>query len=202
MSDFNSSFFRNAGWSQLSGQWGDALLFTVVYVVILSTASTVLSYFALSLFASFFIGQMYYSYAVAFLQNKRCGKKLSIGSIFSGYSDFLRIGLTLLLKDLYVFLWSLLFLIPGVIKSISYSQTSFIMHDNPELGYNAAIERSMAMMDGYKMRYFWLQLSFIGWYIGVLLTCGLLMLWVNPYVAAANAHFYEYVKAEYEKKVS
>jgi uncharacterized membrane protein len=93
-------------------------------------------------------------------------------------------------------------IIPGIIKGISYSQTSFILKDNPELSYNAAIERSMAMMEGYKMQYFLLQLSFIGWILLSMLTCGILNLWVLPYVVATDAHFYEFVKEEYEKRIT
>jgi uncharacterized membrane protein len=77
-----------------------------------------------------------------------------------------------------------------------------VLKDNPELKFNAAIERSMAMMEGHKMQYFLLMLSFIGWVILAILTFGLLTLWVNPYTCATNAHFYEYVKEEYEKRIT
>jgi uncharacterized membrane protein len=77
-----------------------------------------------------------------------------------------------------------------------------VLRDNPELSFNAAIERSMAMMEGHKMQYFLLQLSFIGWILLSILTCGILSLWVNPYLHATYAHYYEYVKEEYEKRLT
>ena len=120
--------------------------------------------------------------------------------LFDGYKDFQRIVFTSLLMYLYTFLWMLLLIVPGIIKGISYSQTLYVLKDNPELTTNAAIERSMAMMEGYKMKYFILQLSFIGWILLVILTCGILSLWITPYMSAANANFYEYVKEEYNKK--
>jgi uncharacterized membrane protein len=108
----------------------------------------------------------------------------------------------MLLMAIYTSLWSLLLYIPGIVKSISYSQTAYVLRDNPGLSYNAAIERSMDMMYGYKMRYFKLLLSFIGWILLAALTCGIAIFWVYPYMQAANANFYEYVKEEYEKKVA
>ena len=75
------------------------------------------------------------------------------------------------------------------------------MKDNPELSFNAAIERSMAMMEGHKMQYFLLMLSFIGWLLLVIFTLGIAALWVNHYMNATFAHYYEYVKEEYGKKI-
>ena len=75
------------------------------------------------------------------------------------------------------------------------------LKDNPEMNYNAAIERSMAMMHGYKLKYFILILSFIGWMLLVAITFGLASFFVTPYMTASYAHFYEYVKEEYEKKM-
>ena len=95
----------------------------------------------------------------------------------------------------------MLLFIPGIIKSISYSQTSFILKDYPELKNNEAIELSMAMMEGHKFDYFYLMLTFIGWFFLGILTLGIGLLWVNPYYATASAHFYEYVKEDYERRL-
>ena len=145
---------------------------------------------------------LYYSYYVAFLNNKRTGAEIKIESLFEGYNDFARVSFTLLLAYLYMLLWTLLFIIPGIIKSISYSQTIYVLKDNPELGYNKAIERSMAMMEGHKWDYFCLLLSFIGWFILICLTMGIASIWVTPYFAATSAHFYEYVKERYENRTA
>lgn len=150
----------------------------------------------------FLLSPLMYSFNVSFLDNKRSGVSLDPGRMFKGYKEFMRIGGTTVLMYLYAALWSLLLLIPGIVKSISYSQTYYVMHDNPGLSYNKAIERSMAMMDGYKMRYFKLLLSFIGWFLLNLITCGISTFWVTPYMQTAFAHFYEFVKEEYEKKAS
>ena len=85
---------------------------------------------------------------------------------------------------------------------VSYSQIYYVLKDNPELGFNAAIERSMDMMEGHKMQYFLLGLSFFGWILLAILTFGILALWVSPYMNATFAHYYEYVKEDYEKRIT
>ena len=82
----------------------------------------------------------------------------------------------------YTFLWTLLLVIPGIMKSYSYAMTLFILKDYPELQYNAAKEKSMAMMSGHKMKMFLLDLSFIGWAILCCFTLGIGFLFLAPYV--------------------
>lgn len=74
--------------------------------------------------------------------------------------------------------------------------TFYILKDYPELAYNSAIEKSMAMMSGYKMKLFLLDLSFIGWAILCFFTLGIGFLFLGPYVQAAHAAFYEDLKKE------
>ena len=102
------------------------------------------------------------------------------------------------LMSLFIFLWSLLLVIPGIIKAFSYAMTPFILEENPELGANEAIDRSRAMMKGHKFDLFWLALSFIGWLFLCLFTFGIGNLWLSPYMQTAFASFYEDVKADYE----
>jgi uncharacterized membrane protein len=102
------------------------------------------------------------------------------------------------LMSLFIALWSLLLIIPGIVKAFSYAMTPFILEENPELSANEAIDRSRAMMKGHKFDLFWLILSFIGWYILCILTLGIGFLWLAPYQETAIAAFYEDVKADYE----
>lgn len=102
-----------------------------------------------------------------------------------------------LLKDIFIALWSLLFLIPGIVKIYSYSMTEYILEENPELSANEAIDRSRFMMRGHKFDLFWLQLSLIGWFFLCILTGGIGFLWLEPYYHCAKAAFYEEVKADY-----
>ncbi len=95
-----------------------------------------------------------------------------------------------LVTSIFIFLWSLLFVIPGIIAAYRYSMAFYIMNDNPSIGIMEAISQSKAMMQGNKGRLFCLHFSFIGWVLLSLLTCGIGLLWVNPYVSAADAAFY------------
>ena len=99
---------------------------------------------------------------------------------------------------LFTFLWSLLFIIPGIVKCFSYSMTPFILEEHPELGANETIDHSRAMMKGHKFDLFWLILSFIGWGFLCLFTFGIGYLWLVPYMDTSISAFYEDVKADYE----
>ena len=145
---------------------------------------------------------MAYSYAVLFLDNKRAGEPAKVEKLFVGYNDYLRITGTALLEYIYLFLWALLLIIPAFVKSMAYSHTQFVLKDNPELSYNAAIERSMAMMQGHKWEFFCLFLSFIGWILLEIITLGIAAIWVTPYMNATFANYYEELKAEYEQKIA
>lgn len=95
-----------------------------------------------------------------------------------------------LLNFVFVFLWSLLLFIPGIIKSYSYSMAYYIKLDHPEYTPNQAITESRRMMNGHKFRLFCLDFSFFGWmFLGVLL-CGVGIFWVQPYMEASRYEFY------------
>ncbi|MFJ8261118.1 DUF975 family protein [Rummeliibacillus sp. NPDC094406] len=97
------------------------------------------------------------------------------------------------LQKIFVILWSLLLIIPGIIKTIAYSQTFYILRDHPEYTILEAISESRRRMNGFKWNYFLLQLSFIGWGILCLFSLGIGFLWLVPYVSTANATFYNRV---------
>ncbi len=101
------------------------------------------------------------------------------------------------LTRIFIFLWTLLLIIPGIIKSYSYAMTPYILEENPELTANEAIDRSRYMMRGHKFDLFWLQLSFIGWFLLALLTAGIGFFWFIPYYETSQSAFYEEVKADY-----
>ena len=95
------------------------------------------------------------------------------------------------LRTLYTLLWTLLFIIPGIVASYSYSMTSYILAENPNLTASEAIAQSKQMMEGHRMDFFILELSFIGWRILSALTLGIGNLWLRPYRQAAYAAFYK-----------
>ena len=94
----------------------------------------------------------------------------------------------------FIFLWSLLFVIPGIVKMYAYSMAYYIKLDHPDYGWKACIDESRQLMDGHKWEKFVLDLSFLGWIIVGSLCLGVGTLWVTPYMEATNAQFYEYVR--------
>lgn len=189
-----NSELRAVSRTTLSGNWMMAALATLVYLLIAGGVSSIPV--AGSVLAIIITYPLAYGFAILFLDLFREGKPIDIGKLFDGFKDFGRVWGTLILVAIYTILWTCLLIIPGIVKSYSYALAPFILKDEPELKYNAAIEKSMRMMDGYKMKLFLLDLSFIGWMILSVLTLGIGLLFLQPYMNTARAAFYEDLKAE------
>lgn len=124
-----------------------------------------------------------------FIQAAKDDVKLNyIGHAFS--SNYLNIVKTVFFKNLFVFLWSLLFLVPGIIKSYQYYFVEYLMAERPDMDYRRALDLSRQMTDGHKWNIFVLELSFIGWYLLGILACCIGGLFVNPYYSATQTQLY------------
>ncbi len=117
---------------------------------------------------------------------------VEFGLIGHGFKKgrYMNVVKTMFFKDLFVFLWSLLLIIPGIIKTYAYAMVPYLLADNPDMDYDRAIELSKEMTNGEKMDMFILDLSFIGWYILGFLACCVGMLFVYPYYYATHAELY------------
>ena len=125
------------------------------------------------------------------ISKKNClNEPLACGDLFSGFRHFGKALLIQLLTTIYIFLWSLLLVIPGIIKSFSYSLAMYIANDNPNLSANECITRSKELMQGNKFKLFKLLLSYFGWILLCGLTLGILSLWVIPRINQAIYLFY------------
>ena len=122
-------------------------------------------------------------------------------TIRHAFSDYVRNAVSILLVYVYIALWTLLLIVPGIVKGLAYSLTPFIVKDNPELSPNEAINLSIKMMKGHKFDLFYLYLSFIGWILLAMLTLGIGLLWVIPYMQTAMAAFYLDVKNVYNNNI-
>lgn len=140
--------------------------------------------------AQFILGGVVQLGYCSFLLKQHDGKKAEFQDLFSKFDQFGQGFAQAFLRGLYVFLWSLLLIIPGIVKSFSYAMTPFIMVENPDMTANEAITASRELMDGHKTDLFWLSLTFIGWSLLSLLTLNLGSLALNPYMNAAYAAFY------------
>ena len=194
--------YKNRALSALENKWGNFVAITFVYGFIIGITQVlsgdkdspaILHLIGLVLFILAL--PLTWGYQTLFLGAVR-GGEATAKDMFEGYNKelFSRVLTTTLLYYVYVFLWSLLLLIPGCIKAYSYAMTPYILKDNPEMKNNAAIEESMRMMDGHKLELFMLDLSFIGWALLSLLTCGIGFLWLAPYMNMARVNFYEDLK--------
>lgn len=195
----SNSEIRKQARTALEGNWGKGVIATLILFLLMSSFPTIYSFVDPKAYwvnawtlLCFPLSWGFYIFFLNIFRNN----EPSYGSLFHGYKDFVRIFLTILLQAIYTFLWTLLLIVPGIIKSLSYAMTPFVLKDHPELSYDAAISESSRMMKGYKMKLFLLELSFIGWIILALLTLGFGFLILQPYMQTALAAFYEDLKAE------
>ena len=175
--------------------WMMGLAVCLLIGLLESAATTILP----AIGALIVIGPLEYGQAYIFLKQARDRQPVQLGDMFRGFQD--DFGGTFLigfLSQLFVALWSLLFLIPGIVKSYAYSMAYYVKLDHPDYGWKACIDESRRLMDGHKWEKFVLDLSFLGWILVGALCLGVGTLWVTPYMAATEAQFYEYVRSSAE----
>jgi uncharacterized membrane protein len=121
-----------------------------------------------------------------------------LDALMTGFRNYGRSFVTMLLRSIFLALWSMLFVIPGLIKAYSYRMVPYIIRDNPELSPTEVITRSRKMMNGHKWATFVMDLSFLGWILLGAITFGLgLIFWTDPYLASTEAALYQELKKEY-----
>lgn len=219
-----SKDFKTLSLNQLRGKWGAVILAMLVSMLISFAASSIsriptvlgniaqytdgaaqiiLAFFALvtmllaAVIGLLVGGCLIYGVSTYTLKLVRYGET-NISYIFCGFSygisTMLRSTLLLLLQSVFIFLWSLLLIIPGIIANLSYSQAFYILADNDDISALDAIRQSKQMMRGYKGRLFCLELSFIGWALLCVLTFGIGYIFLAPYVQTSFANFHEYLR--------
>lgn len=202
-----NSEYRKEALNALEGNWGNAVVAVIIYFalsgIVGASFSWPLSSYPyeiqlVSNISNLLILPLDFALTIGFLRLIR-NQNFSIDKLFSYYNA--RVWVTMILVVIYEFLWTLLLIIPGIIKYYSYAMTKFILLDEPELKYDAAIEKSMEMMKGKKFKLFLLDLSFIGWALLCILTLGIGLVLLVPYMYSARAAFYEDLKAELAQKV-
>lgn len=194
--------YKDRAIESLSGNWGKGAITLLVADVVIYITMGIFNFITSSeiwggLLSYVLMQPLYWGMTVFFLGIAR-GEEMTVGRVFDGFKDFGRIFTTMFLCFLYIILWGMLLVIPGVIKGYSYMMTPYILKDNPEMKNNEAIEKSMEMMNGHKMDLFLLDLSLIGWAILCLFTLGIGFLFLGSYQDTAHAHFYEDLKKEQE----
>lgn len=216
-----NSELRAQARERLEGKWGTFVLMTFLMCVIQvllqipsyigsllevlspENAMASLSFSNISNILSLLALPLGWGLTVSLLRNHR-EESVDIENLFDGFrrGRYVRVFCALFLVNLFTFLWTLLLIIPGIMKAFSYALTPYILLDEPELTAKQAISRSCEIMQGRRWKLFCLYFSFIGWGILCLLTFGIGFLWLAPYMNASIAAFYEDARAEYEAENS
>lgn len=175
----------------LKGNWMPAVLAYLVFAIISALPSTIP--YVGPIISILITGPMTLGIAKFSINLKR-HNNTDIEVIFDGFKNFTTAMVLQILITLFITLWSLLLIIPGIIAALSYSQAFYILNDNPDMTAMELLEESKRIMYGYKLKLFCLYLSFIGWGILSALTFGIGTLWLNPYIGLSLANFYDNVK--------
>lgn len=203
-----NSELRQSAWEAMTGNWKPAVIASLVIGVIfyigagVFTGCGVSSSFGISSFIYWvfifaLVMPIHYAFTII-MQNFLNGARENVLEDTDNYfkSNYSRAVITSVLVAVYTALWSMLFIIPGIIKSYSYAMTFYIANEMPEKSSEECVQLSMKMMYGNKAKLFWLDMSFIGWFLLCAITFGIAALFVEPYWLTARAAFYEDLKKE------
>ena len=179
--------------AQIKGNIGMLFLITLLVSLI---ASAIAAIPVVGTVASFLVFSPAFSLAMTLIYLRLyAGVRPELSHAFDSFNQFWPAFKVTFFVGLFTGLWSLLFVIPGIVKGYAYSQAMYILADNPDIGALEALRRSEEMMKGHKMERFVLDLSFIGWILLVSVTCGIAGIYVAPYMSAASANFYRALQA-------
>ena len=183
--------FRQRAWTNLHGNWTTAVLSYLIMELIIGVL-------AFTWIGSLIVaGPLTVGFSLVTINIVRRNNP-KIENLFTAFKDFARAFVLWIINTIFVMLWTLLLIIPGIIKSLSYSMSYYILIDNPDISANEARKQSMQLMHGNKWRLFCLNFSFIGWILLSILTFGILLFWVQPYMEVAHAEFYQSLIAKDE----
>lgn len=203
--------YRAAARETLNGHWNEVVLMSVILfgLAILFCAPQALSgleslagIFGSAYFVALIllIGPLEYAFfnVLLLMIRERLDAQTHVGAMWRVFkTDFSRSVPAILLSSIIIVLISIPTLfIGGIILSYSYKMVPLLLHDYPELSTREVLRTSREMMRGHKWDLFLLELSFLGWVLLSILTLGIGLLWLTPYIYAAEAHFYEDLKAE------
>ena len=187
-------FLLFTGW--LPGWFGAILVLCLSGIFVLGYQGTLLGLIWLVL--EFIFCALPIGYSACFLDLAK-DRKFKAGRLLTGFAGptrFLKIVSLEIVRYVFLLCWSVLFIIPGIVKWYSYSMAYFVRLDNPDFGTRQTITESRKLMAGNRLRLFKLQCRFIGWFLLCCVTLGIAALWVAPYYYTAKAHLYLELKAK------
>lgn len=214
-----NSQIRHEALELMKGNWTSGVVVTLLFLLVVSACATISSVAGLNLgplaaggngmvaesvgeilnilVSIFVFYPLAMSLVIMYLSFVQRGEELSIKGLLDGFKSpyYSKSVVMYLLIAIYTCLWTLLLIVPGIIKSLSYSLAPYILAENPELTAGEAINRSMEMMKGHKMQLFLISLGYALLSLLSLLALGIPLLWLYPYYQVVIAKFYEEVKA-------
>ena len=165
--------------------------------VVLAILGAVLLVVGISIVVRIFLANPIALGGCNFFKTNHTDTPASLDLLKTGFQNYGHTFVVLFVRDLYLVLWTLLLIVPGIIKAYSYCMVPYILAEHPELSANEVITRSREMMQGNKGRAFLLDLSFFGWILLSILTLGLLQLfWTGPYMESTHAALYLKLKEQ------
>ncbi len=214
---FERKKFKAAALEQLKGRWKIPVVATILMFALVSifnvaaVTAIVISYNNLTemtFVPTFYMLRMYLLYVFLFVVEiiffiaslsvhntmLKESRKICFSDFTNGLNQWWQATRGGLWFCLWVYLWSLLFFIPGIVKSYAYSMMFFVMAENPKISVRKAMQISKELTRGYKGELFVLHLSFIGWMILSSITCGIGFLWLVPYMSQTHTNVYQYLK--------
>lgn len=180
----NRAELKQLAKSQLSGKWGSGVLITFVYGIINFGINIIVCVpFLVSIPVNVGLHNAYLNFV-------KTNKKLEVSDLFNSFNYYGKALGIVLWTALWTVLWSLLFIIPGIIKSLAYSQSVYIVANNPNVNVLDALKISMKMTKGYKWQIFIMGLSFLGWIFLGVLSLFIGFLWIVPYIKTTFANLF------------
>ena len=193
----NRAELKAAAKLQISGKIGVLFLITLIIALLSGAATAILNLIpGGGIIATVIITPAFSLSIIRIYLSLLNGAKPQVNDAFCGFDDFWSAFKVTFLVGLFAFLWSLLFVIPGIVKTISYSMSMYILAENKGKPALECINESKAMTNGHKMDLFVLSLSFFGWLLLVGITFGIAAIWVAPYMNATMANAYQSLKSE------
>lgn len=182
--------------AQLGGRlFGDGWLMALLAEVILAAIAGAAAGLGAGICGLLVSGPLLAGMQKLYLKQAQDGEVMKLEGLFDGFKRFGENVLLGLMQELFVFLWSLLFVIPGIVAVYRYALIFYIRADHPEYDWRTCFNESKRLMSGHKMELFVLHLSFLGWILVGTLTLGIGLLWVVPYMNATEAQFYRSLTA-------
>ncbi len=173
----------------LAGRWGIGVGFNLLYQLLISALSQIP-------FASLVVAGPLLFGSTSFHLSLMRGRDANIGMMFKGFNYFGKALSAYFVMILFIILWTLLFYIPGIIAALNYSMTFYVLVDRPDIEAMDALRRSKKIMYGSRWKLICLQFRFFGWGLLCILTLGIGLLWLIPYMSVSIARFYEDVRGK------